>query len=81
MMLSPIMNMARPNLSFAVNQTCQHLHNPLEGHMHVVKCIFKYLKGTVNVGLQLDSTNDKWLNLEACCDSDWGGSVNRKSIT
>ncbi|VVA35516.1 PREDICTED: Retrovirus-related Pol poly from, partial [Prunus dulcis] len=41
----------RPDLAFAVNQVCQHMHNPRESHLAAVKRILRYLKGTLHLGL------------------------------
>ncbi|GKC56342.1 retrovirus-related pol polyprotein from transposon TNT 1-94 [Tanacetum coccineum] len=42
---------SRPGLTFAVCMCVRYQENPTEKHLHVVKRIFKYLRGTVNRGL------------------------------
>ncbi|GKE80184.1 retrovirus-related pol polyprotein from transposon TNT 1-94 [Tanacetum coccineum] len=41
----------RPDLTFAVCMCAQYQAKPTEKHLHAVKRIFKYLRGTVNQGL------------------------------
>lgn len=38
----------RPEISFAVNQVCQHMQRPTTAHMTVAKRILRYIKGTVD---------------------------------
>ncbi|CAL8166651.1 unnamed protein product [Prunus armeniaca] len=40
----------RPDLSYAVNLVCQHLHQPRSNHLGAVKRILRYLKGTLDMG-------------------------------
>nr|GEW89587.1 hypothetical protein [Tanacetum cinerariifolium] len=57
-----------PDIAFAVNKVCQHIHAPTENHWSVVKWILRYLHGN------LDSS------LEAFSDADWAGdSDDRRS--
>ena len=41
----------RPNLAQAVNVVSRYMGNPRKEHWKVVKRIFRYLKGTTNIGL------------------------------
>ena len=41
----------RPDLSYAVNLVCQHLHQPRSNHLGAVKRILRYLKGTLDMGV------------------------------
>ncbi|GJX68751.1 hypothetical protein Tco_0304478 [Tanacetum coccineum] len=53
---------------------------PKTSHLNVVKRIFKYLKGKLNLGLWYPRESP--FDLEAFSDSDYGGSnLDRKSIT
>ncbi|GKE37715.1 putative zinc finger, CCHC-type containing protein, partial [Tanacetum coccineum] len=38
----------RPDLSYAVNQVSQFLHNPMQDYFQVVKRILHYVKGTLS---------------------------------
>ncbi|KAM1315704.1 hypothetical protein ACFX2F_019436 [Malus domestica] len=41
----------RPDLAFAVNQVCQHMHALRTIHLQAVKRILRYLKGTIDSSL------------------------------
>ncbi|GKF86352.1 hypothetical protein Tco_0254179, partial [Tanacetum coccineum] len=47
---------SRPDLTFDVCMCAQYQANPTEKHLHAVKRIFKYLRGTVNRGLWYQDT-------------------------
>lgn len=70
-----------PDLSFAINQVCQFLHKPKEGHLLAVRMNFRYLKGCSNLGLRISSDLEEVLQLKAYTDSDWGGTLDKRSIT
>ncbi|GJX83107.1 hypothetical protein Tco_0332588, partial [Tanacetum coccineum] len=42
---------SRSNLTFVVCMCARHQAKPTEKHLHAIKIIFKYLRGTVNKGL------------------------------
>ncbi|GKB13827.1 retrovirus-related pol polyprotein from transposon TNT 1-94 [Tanacetum coccineum] len=42
---------SRPDLTFALCMCARYQAKPTEKHLHVVKRIFKYLRGTINKGL------------------------------
>ncbi|GKV50619.1 hypothetical protein SLEP1_g57319 [Rubroshorea leprosula] len=70
----------RPDIAFAVGQVCQHMHAPTHNHFTVVKRILRYLKGTLNYGLQLFRNSS--LSLHMFTDADWAGCVDtRRSIS
>ncbi|XP_028079137.1 uncharacterized protein LOC114280929 [Camellia sinensis] len=62
------LTITRPDLSFAVNQACQHIHSPTVAHFAVVKKILKYVKGTLAHGLTF---NPGPFTLHAYTDSNW----------
>ncbi|GKB11307.1 hypothetical protein Tco_0845230 [Tanacetum coccineum] len=41
----------RPDLTFALCMCAQYLEKPTKKHLHAIKRIFKYLRGTINRGL------------------------------
>ncbi|CAL2257777.1 unnamed protein product [Prunus armeniaca] len=67
------------DISFAVNQVCQFMHNPRTSHLQVVKRIFRYIKGTVEQGLIFHQSND--FSVRSFSDADWAGSVNDQRST
>lgn len=61
----------RPNIAYAVQQACLHMYDPRELHANLHKCILRYLKGTINYGLQLHWTSPT--SITAYTDADWAG--------
>ena len=45
------MTITRPDLSLAVNHTCQHMQTPAICDLKAVKRLFPHLKGTLHHGL------------------------------
>ncbi|GKB27958.1 ribonuclease H-like domain-containing protein [Tanacetum coccineum] len=43
----------RPNISYAVEHVCLHMHDPREPHLTALKRILQYIRGTLDFGLQL----------------------------
>ena len=62
-----------PDLTYAVNYVCQHMHDPLETHWQSVKRILRYIKGTITCGFQIYKCSLN--NLVAYSDADWAGCV------
>ncbi|GKF14567.1 retrovirus-related pol polyprotein from transposon TNT 1-94 [Tanacetum coccineum] len=42
---------SRPDLVFAVCMCAHYLEKPTEKHLYAIKRVFRYLKGTINIGL------------------------------
>ncbi|GJY11841.1 putative ribonuclease H-like domain-containing protein [Tanacetum coccineum] len=71
---------SRPDIMFAVRACSRFQFQPKASHMHVVKRIFRYLKGQPTLGLWYPK--DSPLDLIAYSDSDYAGaSLDRKSTT
>nr|GEZ48052.1 uncharacterized mitochondrial protein AtMg00810-like [Tanacetum cinerariifolium] len=71
---------SRPDIMFAVCACTRHQVTPKELHLHVVKRIFRYLKGNPKLGLWYP--NEYPFDLVAYSDSDYGGAnQDRKSTT
>ncbi|PKU77608.1 uncharacterized protein LOC110094798 [Dendrobium catenatum] len=67
----------RPDIAFAINKLCQHMHNPQLLHFQLLKRVLRYLKGTITHTLFLPKTE---LILFAYSDSAWAGDqLDRKS--
>ncbi|CAL8106349.1 unnamed protein product [Prunus armeniaca] len=74
------LTLSRPDISFAVNQVCQFMHDLRSSHLQIVKRIFRYIKGKVEQGLVFHRSND--FTLRSFSDADWAGSVDdRRSTT
>ncbi|GJZ57758.1 retrovirus-related pol polyprotein from transposon TNT 1-94 [Tanacetum coccineum] len=62
---------SRPDLTFVVCMCARYQAKPSEKHLHAVKRIFKYLRGTVNRGLWYPK--DSFIVLTAYADVDHAG--------
>ncbi|KAK3716452.1 hypothetical protein RRG08_057375 [Elysia crispata] len=74
------MTATRPDLCFVVTKLSQYLTIPSDRHMIVAKHVLRYLKVTIQQKLTFRKSVDN-LSLSSFCDSDWGNSEDRKSIT
>ncbi|GJW65900.1 hypothetical protein Tco_0117784 [Tanacetum coccineum] len=71
---------SRPDIMFAVCACARFQVTPKVSHLHVMKRIFRYLKGQPKLGLWYP--RDSAFDLEAFLDSDYArASLDRKSIT
>ncbi|GJW63327.1 putative ribonuclease H-like domain-containing protein [Tanacetum coccineum] len=71
---------SRPDIMFAVCACARFQVNPKSSHLHVVKRIFRYLKGQPKLGLWYPK--DSPFDLVSYIDSDYAGaSLDRKSTT
>lgn len=52
------LTITRPDLSYAVNHVSQFLQSPTESHFLAVKRILRYIKGTINFGLNFSRSSD-----------------------
>nr|GFB19955.1 hypothetical protein [Tanacetum cinerariifolium] len=62
---------SRPDIRFAPCMCARYQANPNEHHMSAIKSIFRYLKGTINLGLWY--SKDSGLDLTAYSDADHAG--------
>jgi hypothetical protein len=70
----------RPDICFAVNTLGQFLVEPRRVHLVAAKHVMRYLKGTIDYGLNYDGYHD--FTLSGYIDANWAGSVsNRKSTS
>ncbi|GKD63807.1 ribonuclease H-like domain-containing protein [Tanacetum coccineum] len=70
----------RPDISYAVQQVCLYMHDPREPHFSALKRILRYVRGTLDCGLQLFSSSTT--DLVAYSDVDWAGCpTNRRSTS
>ncbi|RVW93117.1 Retrovirus-related Pol polyprotein from transposon RE2 [Vitis vinifera] len=67
-----------PDISYAVNQLCQYMHQPRTPHWQAMKRVLRYLKGSVNHGLFYTPSP---LQLHTYCDSDWAGNPDDRRYT
>ncbi|GJY24824.1 putative ribonuclease H-like domain-containing protein [Tanacetum coccineum] len=74
------LTVSRPDIMFAVCACARFQVTPKVSHLHVVRRIFRYLKGQPKLGLWYPK--DLPFNLEAYTDSEYAGaSLDKKSTT
>ncbi|GKA07840.1 ribonuclease H-like domain-containing protein [Tanacetum coccineum] len=70
----------RPNISYVVQQICLYMHDPRDPHFTALKRILRYVRGTIDHGLQLYVSSTS--QLTAYTDTDWAGCpVTRRSTS
>ncbi|GKF03456.1 hypothetical protein Tco_0030379 [Tanacetum coccineum] len=70
---------SRPDLVYDVCMCARYQARPNEKHLHAVKRIFRYLKGTVNQGLWY--SKDSAIDLTAFVDADHAGCQDTRRST
>ncbi|GJU10136.1 ribonuclease H-like domain-containing protein [Tanacetum coccineum] len=69
----------RPDISYAVQQVCLYMHDPREPYFLALKRILRYVRGTLDYGLQLFSSSTT--DLVAYSDADWAGCPTTRRST
>ena len=69
----------RPDIAYAVQQVCLHMHDPREPHLSAVKRILRYLQGTLSHGLHLQPSTPS--ELVVYTDADWAGCPDTRRST
>ena len=57
------------------------MHSPSEKHFSVAKKVLRYIKGTIDLGVQFSKSAEGDLKLLGYSDSDWGGCVDDSRST
>ena len=70
----------RPDICYAVTKLSQFMSRPSKADLNFAKYVLKYLKGTLHYDLKF-SKSDEDLKVIGHCDSDWGASSDRRSIS
>nr|GFA70916.1 uncharacterized mitochondrial protein AtMg00810-like [Tanacetum cinerariifolium] len=70
---------SRPDIVFVVCMYARYQAKPTEKHLHAIKRIFRYLKGTLNMGLWY--SKDSSFALTAFADADYAGCQDRRRST
>jgi hypothetical protein len=71
--------LTRPNISYSVQQACLYMHDPRAAHLAHVKRILRYLKGTLDHGLLINSSPPR--SLTDYSDADWTGCPDTRRST
>ena len=69
----------RPDIAYAVQQVCLHMHDPREPHLVALKRILRYLQGTLDLGLLLRPSTSS--DLVVYTDADWVGCPDTRKST
>ena len=69
----------RPDLTYAVQQVCLHMHDPRESHLAALKRLLRYVRGTVGFGLVLHRSPTS--ELVVYTDADWAGCPDTRRST
>ncbi|XP_020692005.1 uncharacterized protein LOC110106436 [Dendrobium catenatum] len=73
------LSITRPDISFASNRICQHMHAPTDRHFQMLKRFLRYIKGSLDIGLPISPGN---LTLPTYVDADWASDCSdRKSVS
>ncbi|XP_028193317.1 uncharacterized protein LOC114378932 [Glycine soja] len=59
----------RFDITYAVQQVCLFMHDPKDEHMQALKCILRYIQGTIDHGLHLYPSSIS--TLVSYIDADW----------
>jgi hypothetical protein len=69
----------RPDITYAVQQICLHMHDPWEPHLTAMKRILCYLQGTLDYGLLLHHSSSS--DLIVYTEADWAGCLDTHRST
>ncbi|XP_062028859.1 uncharacterized mitochondrial protein AtMg00810-like [Rosa rugosa] len=70
----------RPDIAYAVSIVSHFMHSPTLAHLHIVKRILRYLKGSVGTGVLIKNNGNT--QIMGYTDADWAGnSLDCKSTT
>ncbi|XP_071718415.1 uncharacterized mitochondrial protein AtMg00810-like [Rutidosis leptorrhynchoides] len=60
-----------PDISYAVQKVCLHMHLPHEEHMHDLKRIIRYITGTLSLGIHISKCTT--ISIISYTYIDWAG--------
>ena len=72
---------SRPNILFVVSVLSRFMHSPSEKHFSAAKRVLRYIKGTIDLGVQFSKSAEDDLKLLGYSNSDWGGCVDDSRST
>ncbi|XP_031253031.1 secreted RxLR effector protein 161-like [Pistacia vera] len=75
------LTLTRPDISFTVNKLSQFLQTPTELQWQGCKRVLRYIKGTLNYGLQFKPASFLQIECYADADADWGSSLEDRRST
>ena len=69
----------RPDIAFAVGSLARFSTKPTKVHWTALKCVFRYLRGTINLGILYSQKGSQ--ECVGFSDADWAGDVNDRKST
>ncbi len=80
--LTYAMTISRPDLATSVGILSKFMSKPGQSHWKAAKRVLRYIKGSLNVGLKFDASDQKSVDVIGFTDADWAGDiVERKSTS
>jgi hypothetical protein len=73
------LTITRPDIAYAVQQVCLHMHAPRDVHQTMLKRVLRYVKGTTHLGVQLRAAPTA--TITAYSDADWAGCPDTRRST
>jgi histone deacetylase 1/2 len=73
------LTLTRPDIAYAVQQLCLHMHAPTVSHCSMLKRVLRYLQGTATLGLHLLASTAP--TITAYTDADWAGCPDTRRST
>jgi hypothetical protein len=73
------LTLTRLDIAFSVNKVCQYLHAPTMLHLVAVKRILRYVRGTIDMGLQI--VKSPLMHVHGFLDADWVGCLDERCST
>ena len=68
-----------PNITYAAQQICLHMHDPREPHLAALKRILRHIHNTLHLGLVLRPSSSA--DLMVYSDVDWAGCPDTRKST
>jgi hypothetical protein len=73
------LTITRPDITYAVQQICLHMHAPRDAHWSLAKRVLRYIRGTSDHGLHLHGSSNN--DIVAYSDADWAGYLDTRRST
>lgn len=73
------LTLTQPDITYAVQQVCLHMHAPRQPHWAMVKRILLYVRGTTSHGLCITASSPS--ELVVYTDADWAGCPDTRRST
>ena len=70
---------SRPDITYAVSNLARFSAKPTKEHWSAVKRVFRYLRGTISLGIHYTCKGQD--RLVGYSDADWGGDINDRKST